>query len=176
MDEVDCSGTESNLSQCNYTSSRHDCSHSEDAGVICCCPYILGMSYIYLHTSWYYMFFVGWCQSLRLLTTHKEKKEEADIASPSNKTFCKSYQRNILFTIFKLSVNFINRMRYCSELYRIMLSLTQTAVFLKYEHIQFITNSTMNPVFIVMIRSFFFKTANKLFSSCKLGNFWSGLR
>ena len=35
MDNVHCTGNESNLHSCTCTAS-HDCQHSEDAGVICC--------------------------------------------------------------------------------------------------------------------------------------------
>ena len=34
MDDVQCSGTESRLLNCRYT-SRHNCGHSEDASVRC---------------------------------------------------------------------------------------------------------------------------------------------
>ncbi len=34
LDEVFCTGTETRLVDCSYT-SRHDCSHFEDAGVEC---------------------------------------------------------------------------------------------------------------------------------------------
>ena len=36
LDEVQCTGNESSLSQCpHYGIENHDCSHEEDAGVIC---------------------------------------------------------------------------------------------------------------------------------------------
>ncbi len=36
LDDVGCSGSESSLTQCSHPSiGAHDCSHSEDAGVIC---------------------------------------------------------------------------------------------------------------------------------------------
>lgn len=35
MDEVSCQGTENDIFDCNKTLGSHDCSHSEDAGVIC---------------------------------------------------------------------------------------------------------------------------------------------
>ena len=35
-DDVDCSGTEMNLTQCLHTAlGTHNCSHDEDAGVVC---------------------------------------------------------------------------------------------------------------------------------------------
>ena len=34
MDDVHCTGTESNLTSCTHT-TNHDCVHSEDAGVRC---------------------------------------------------------------------------------------------------------------------------------------------
>ena len=34
MDDVQCSGSETNLTSCVY-SSIHNCAHSEDAGVSC---------------------------------------------------------------------------------------------------------------------------------------------
>ena len=34
LDDVRCTGTESRLRNCTYT-TRHNCAHSEDAGVVC---------------------------------------------------------------------------------------------------------------------------------------------
>ncbi|XP_064176538.1 deleted in malignant brain tumors 1 protein-like isoform X6 [Anguilla rostrata] len=39
MDDVDCSGSESSLSQCSHTGfGEHDCDHGEDAGAVCSGP------------------------------------------------------------------------------------------------------------------------------------------
>ena len=36
MDELQCSGTESSLGDCQFDGyGQHDCDHTEDAGVIC---------------------------------------------------------------------------------------------------------------------------------------------
>ena len=40
LDEMGCSGDESDLSECAHNGHlNHDCSHSEDAGVICSAGY-----------------------------------------------------------------------------------------------------------------------------------------
>ena len=38
MDDVDCDGTESYLTNCTHT-TNHNCYHGEDAGVRCICKY-----------------------------------------------------------------------------------------------------------------------------------------
>lgn len=35
MNKVSCLGTENDIFDCNKTMGSHDCSHTEDAGVIC---------------------------------------------------------------------------------------------------------------------------------------------
>ena len=36
LDEMSCTGTESDISECTHNGYlNHDCSHSEDAGVVC---------------------------------------------------------------------------------------------------------------------------------------------
>jgi len=35
LDDVVCSGSESNLNQCAYRTSGHNCDHSEDVGISC---------------------------------------------------------------------------------------------------------------------------------------------
>ena len=35
LDDLDCSGTESSLLQCQKRGGMHDCNHTEDAGVRC---------------------------------------------------------------------------------------------------------------------------------------------
>ena len=47
VDEVQCTGSESSLSQCPHDGiGNHDCSHFEDAGVIC-----LGGKNHHMHTT-----------------------------------------------------------------------------------------------------------------------------
>ena len=67
LDEVSCLGDEDNVLDCNYTAD-HDCSHSEDAGVLCysgmylgfchitCCWEILVISY--LKMAWCIFMFI----------------------------------------------------------------------------------------------------------------------
>ena len=58
----------------------------------------------------------------------------------------------ILVKISKLPLDFVNRKSCCSQLYRIIISLTYTTVFDKPQYMHFLTNSTQNPVLINMIR------------------------
>ena len=42
LDEVSCNGTESRLSECNSSGiGQHECSHWEDAGVVCSDDFVL---------------------------------------------------------------------------------------------------------------------------------------
>ena len=47
MDDVACTGTESNLIDCNFDNNTGDCSHSEDAGVRCFYPPTTGENSVY---------------------------------------------------------------------------------------------------------------------------------
>lgn len=35
IDELDCDGTETNLTDCSFEFQNHNCEHTEDAGVTC---------------------------------------------------------------------------------------------------------------------------------------------
>ena len=35
LDDMECTGTEANLLDCSGETEEHDCSHQEDAGVVC---------------------------------------------------------------------------------------------------------------------------------------------
>lgn len=37
LDDVECFGNESNLFECGQKSGSHDCTHDEDAAVVCMC-------------------------------------------------------------------------------------------------------------------------------------------
>ena len=50
LDNVACTGTENALVNCTYDSDTSDCSHFEDAGVLCQRKYIA--NYVYWHILW----------------------------------------------------------------------------------------------------------------------------
>ena len=71
----------------------------------------------------------------------------------------------ILVKISKLPLDFVNRKSCCSQFYRIIISLTYTTAFNKPQYMHFWTNSTQDPVLIVMIRWY------PYFSKSHLGHF-----
>ena len=51
LDEVTCTGNETRLAECQHRGiASHDCSHSEDAGVVCLGEYIRNGADAHLHT------------------------------------------------------------------------------------------------------------------------------
>ena len=49
LDDVACTGTETNVLQCRYDSVTSDCGHSEDAGVQCVITSKLHYRFTYVH-------------------------------------------------------------------------------------------------------------------------------
>ena len=80
-------------------------------------------------------------------------------------SFIHCWKKYILVKISKLPLDFVNRKSCCSQFYRIILSLTYTTVFNKPQYMHLSTNSTQNPVLIVMIRWY------PYFSKSHLGHF-----
>ena len=78
-----------------------------------------------------------------------------DILNPRNYNFNQFLTRKIWYIFVKISklpLDFVNRKSCCSQLYRIIISLTYTTLFDKPQYMHCFTNSTQNPVLIVMIR------------------------
>ena len=45
LDDVECLGNETNLFNCNQRSGSHDCTHDEDAAVVCMGKMLLSFCY-----------------------------------------------------------------------------------------------------------------------------------
>ena len=70
LDEVNCTGSEEHLVDCGINQNswgQHDCTHREDAGVLCTMGQAPVASSLQLFFVCLFVFGVGWCGGLSLI-------------------------------------------------------------------------------------------------------------